>query len=106
MCTRTVWNNNNPTWNAILDFGVIELNKNFNRLQVEVWDEDSGWDDDRLGDCTFRLESGTLDNGECHLRHGLIHFKYDLICGHNLIGATCWNYFYNKYNPEYYHYLY
>ncbi|XP_066486504.1 perforin-1-like [Tiliqua scincoides] len=84
MCTHTVWNNNNPTWNITLDFGVIQLDKDFNKLEVEVWDQDFGRYDNLLGRCKLAVEPGTHKSKICYLNHGQMYFRYRLFCGHNL----------------------
>ncbi|XP_066487011.1 perforin-1-like [Tiliqua scincoides] len=70
MCTHTVWNNNNPSWNVILDFGVVQLNKDFNKLEVEVWDQDFGWNDNLLGHCSQALKSWKYESATCYLDLG------------------------------------
>ncbi|XP_066486510.1 perforin-1-like [Tiliqua scincoides] len=107
-CTHTVWNNNSPSWNVTLDFGVIQLDKDFNKLEVEVWDQDFGWNDNLLGRCKLTAEPGTHESKTCYLNDGQMYFKYRLVCGHNLVGSSCWDYFelwpYTDPYHDYYHY--
>ncbi|XP_066487012.1 perforin-1-like [Tiliqua scincoides] len=93
MCIHTVWNNNHPTWNAILDFGVIQIHETPLKLQVEVWDEDHGWDDDLLGKCTLNVILWNIMPQSCPLNHGSVHFKYHFDCGPHLGGFSCRDYF-------------
>lgn len=90
--THTVSNNNHPRWDVALDFGVIQLYKDTNKMLLEVWDQDYGWNDDLLGECELIMETGAHDFQQCYLNHGQIYFKYHLKCIHNLVGPTCWNY--------------
>ncbi|XP_066487015.1 perforin-1-like [Tiliqua scincoides] len=107
-CTHTVWNNNNPSWNVTLDFGVVQLDKDFSKLEVEVWDQDFGWNDNLLGRCKLAAEPGAPESQICYLNHGQMYFKYCLVCGHNLVGSSCWDYFelwpYTDPYHDYYHY--
>ncbi|KAJ6651638.1 hypothetical protein lerEdw1_020756 [Lerista edwardsae] len=80
MCTKTVWNNNNPEWNVDLDFGIIEFQKDFSKLQVEVWDEDFEWDDDLPGKCLISIETWASIDCYCFLDEGTLTYKYHLTC--------------------------
>ncbi|KAJ6651655.1 hypothetical protein lerEdw1_020746 [Lerista edwardsae] len=93
MCTKTVWNNNNPEWNVDLDFGIIEFQKDFSKLQVEVWDEDFGWDDDLLGKCLISIETWVSTEHSCFLDQGRLTYKYHLVCAPHLGGDSCRHYF-------------
>ncbi|KAJ6652132.1 hypothetical protein lerEdw1_013172 [Lerista edwardsae] len=93
MCTPTVWNNNNPRWNVSLDMGIVKLTEDFTKVKIEVWDEDYGWDDDRLGTCTLTLKTWDPETEhDCKLRHGHIYYKGYLVCGYHLGGPSCRDY--------------
>ncbi|XP_066487014.1 perforin-1-like [Tiliqua scincoides] len=72
MRTCTVWNNNNPTWNVTFDFGVIQLHENFTSLDLEVWDEDFGWNDNTLGGCSITLRPWRYEPQTCFLYFGCL----------------------------------
>ncbi|XP_006837529.1 PREDICTED: perforin-1 [Chrysochloris asiatica] len=88
--THTVWNNNNPTWMAQMDFGDVSLNTG-TRLRVQVWDADIIKHDDLLGTCDRAPYSGTHDV-MCHLSHGQLKFKYHVKCLPHLTGNSCLEY--------------
>ncbi|KAJ6651780.1 hypothetical protein lerEdw1_018794, partial [Lerista edwardsae] len=92
MRTRTVWNCNNPEWNVNFDFGTIEIHKG-SMLDLQVWDQDFGWDDDLLGECSSNLTpTGDTTDRVCYLYRGSLHYQYNLICGPNLGGNSCRDY--------------
>ncbi|XP_041094637.1 perforin-1-like isoform X2 [Polyodon spathula] len=88
--TSVVPENNNPSWNHYFDFGSVTLTM-ATELKFEVWDEDSGWDDDLLGSCSRKLEKGSQEN-LCALNHGNLFFSYTLECGPSLGGPACGEY--------------
>nr|XP_009008024.1 perforin-1 isoform X1 [Callithrix jacchus] len=88
--TSTVWNNNNPVWSVPLDFGDVILATG-GPLRLQVWDQDSGWDDDLLGTCDQTAKSGSHDVN-CNLKHGHVKFRYRATCLPHLAGATCLEY--------------
>ncbi|CAK6436381.1 unnamed protein product [Pipistrellus nathusii] len=88
--TGTVWNNNNPGWATRLDFGDVVLVSG-GPLRVQVWDQDSGWDDDLLGTCDRTPQAGQ-HRVECSLHHGRLAFSYHATCLPHLKGATCVEY--------------
>ncbi|XP_006889034.1 PREDICTED: perforin-1 [Elephantulus edwardii] len=88
--TYTIWNNNNPTWTARLDFGDVQLSTK-EHLEVQVWDEDFGWNDDLLGTCNETVHSGT-HQVNCKLSHGQLRFQYQANCLPHLTGNTCQEY--------------
>ncbi|KAJ6651357.1 hypothetical protein lerEdw1_021046 [Lerista edwardsae] len=92
MCTPIVWNNNNPKWNAKFDFGVIQVREDSSELQLEVWDQDFGWNNDLLGRCTRVLRPWDTINHACYLNHGHLNYKYHLVCGPHLGGPFCSDY--------------
>ncbi|XP_004427078.2 PREDICTED: perforin-1 isoform X1 [Ceratotherium simum simum] len=88
--TATVWNNNHPRWMTRLDFGDVLLATG-GPLRVQVWDADSGWDDDLLGSCDQTLHSGSHEV-TCNLNHGRLRFSYHAKCLPHLAGRTCLEY--------------
>lgn len=90
MCTRTVWNDDRPRWDVAFDFGVVQLEEAFNKLLVDVWDEDFGWNDQRLGRCRKYLKASWDETRlQCILKHGHLNLRYTLTCAHGLYGPTC-----------------
>ncbi|KAK3520656.1 hypothetical protein QTP70_029781 [Hemibagrus guttatus] len=51
--TSVIWNNNCPIWNWDFSLGTEDLT-HFHNVKLEVWDRDSGWDDD----CSVEIWSG------------------------------------------------
>ncbi|XP_066486491.1 perforin-1-like [Tiliqua scincoides] len=92
MYTHTVWNSNNPEWNANFDFGIIQVPEDFCKLELQVWDQDFGWNDDFLGKCNPTLKPWDSTSHICYLNHGRLYYKYHLTCGPNLGGSFCWDY--------------
>ncbi|XP_037660464.1 perforin-1 [Choloepus didactylus] len=88
--TGIVWNDDNPRWMTRLDFGNVLLATQ-GPLRVQVWDADSGWDDDLLGTCDQAPRSGTHEVN-CNLNHGHLRFRYHARCLPHLDGETCLEY--------------
>eukprot|EP00069_Balaena_mysticetus_P003650 bmy_16723T0 len=88
--TDTVWNDNHPRWMTQLDFGDVVLTTG-GPLRVQVWDADSGWDDDLLGTCDQTPKSGSHEV-KCPLKHGHLRFSYHAKCLPHLAGGTCLEY--------------
>ncbi|XP_059518458.1 perforin-1 [Myotis daubentonii] len=88
--TGTVWNDNNPKWMTRLDFGDVVLVSG-GPLRVQVWDQDSGWDDDLLGTCDRTPQSGP-QKVTCNLNHGHLEFFYRATCLPHLTGGSCLQY--------------
>ncbi|XP_068102719.1 perforin-1-like [Hyperolius riggenbachi] len=88
--TQTIWNNDNPKWNAVYELDFVELAANV-KYTIEVWDEDNGYDDDLLGKCEKTLTSG--DKLEtCYLNHGSFTYSLRVLCSTYLHGPLCENY--------------
>lgn len=85
-----IYNNNNPHWNMDLDLGSQDLSAG-KKLRFEVWDEDSQWDDDLLGECETELAAG-LKEDLCNLQHGRLYYKWTVTCAPSLGGPTCMDY--------------
>ena len=88
--TPVINNNNNPHWNTIFDLGSQDLSAG-NKVRFEVWDQDSGWDDDKLGGCDQSLFTG-LKEDVCNLKNGQFFFKVEVICAPSLSGQLCKDY--------------
>ncbi|XP_068103305.1 perforin-1-like [Hyperolius riggenbachi] len=88
--TQTIWNNDNPKWNAVYELDFVELAA-YKKYTIEVWDEDNGYDDDLLGKCEKPLTSG--DKLEtCYLNHGSFTYSLRVICSTYLNGLFCEDY--------------
>ncbi|XP_004071285.1 perforin-1 [Oryzias latipes] len=83
-------NNNNPHWENIVDLGSMDLSSP-NIIRFEVWDQDSGWDDDLLGGCEEILTAGTKED-VCTLQHGRFYYKWEVKCAPSLGGKSCTDY--------------
>ncbi|XP_067472002.1 perforin-1-like [Thunnus thynnus] len=83
-------NNNNPHWNMIVDLGTQDVSSG-PKVKFEVWDQDSGWNDDLLGKCERSLSAG-VKTDLCYLNHGQLFFKMDVKCAPNLGGPLCTEY--------------
>ncbi|XP_029946257.1 perforin-1-like [Salarias fasciatus] len=88
--TRVILNNNNPYWATVVDFGTQDLSLT-NRVRFEVWDQDSNWDDDLLGECEPVLSAGVKQD-LCVLQHGRLYFKWEVKCAPSLGGDSCTEY--------------
>ncbi|KAM9744840.1 perforin-1.3 [Menidia menidia] len=88
--TRVVWNQNFPTWNFLIRFETVNLNKRV-PLIFEVWDRDSGWDDDLLGRVPLTPQAGR-SRPRLRLKHGSLLVLLSARCGPSLQGALCQDY--------------
>ncbi|XP_063072363.1 perforin-1-like [Engraulis encrasicolus] len=96
--SNVIWNNNYPQWNMPFDIGDVLLSQT-SMVRFEVWDEDSGWDDDLLGACTVNLKEGTKGNA-CALNHGMFYYKLQVTCGPSLSGPSCSEYVSSPMNAQ------
>lgn len=85
-----IYNNNNPRWAAVVDLGSQDLTAT-PKVKFQVWDEDSGWDDDNLGSCEFSLSAGVKED-VCPLNHGRLFIRWKVECAPSLGGALCRDY--------------
>ncbi|XP_068435162.1 perforin-1-like [Clinocottus analis] len=83
-------NNNYPHWNMVVDLGSRDVSSG-KKVRFEVWDQDSGWDDDLLGACEQTLSAGVKED-LCNLQHGQLFYKLEVTCAPSLSGATCQDY--------------
>lgn len=82
--------NNNPKWQETFEFGPITINMQ-NKLRFSIYDEDTYWDSDLLGECSFDLRKGTVTD-TCMLNHGTFFFSYTVECAPSLGGSQCQEY--------------
>ncbi|XP_044187249.1 perforin-1-like [Thunnus albacares] len=85
-----IYNNNNPHWNMIVDLGSRDVSAG-PKVRFEMWDEDSGWDDDLLGECEQFAYVG-VKTDLCNLQHGRLFYKVEVTCAPNLSGKSCTDY--------------
>lgn len=88
--TQTINNNNHPHWSRVVDLGSMDLSAK-PTLRFEVWDEDSGWDDDLLGSCEQMLSAG-VKKDVCALQHGHFYYSWKVECAPSLGGDLCTTY--------------
>ncbi|XP_029996844.1 perforin-1-like [Sphaeramia orbicularis] len=82
-----IMNNNNPHWGMVVDLGPVDLSAG-SRVRFEMWDQDSGWDDDLLGECEKILSAGVKAD-LCVLQHGRLFYKWEVKCAPSLGGDSC-----------------
>lgn len=85
-----IWNNNSPRWHHFFNLG-DQILSTVRTLKLEVWDEDSGWDDDLLGTCSVTLKAGNKPN-YCSLNHGGLDYSTQVTCAPGLSGTSCSDY--------------
>ncbi|XP_031140529.1 perforin-1-like [Sander lucioperca] len=96
--TVIISNNDNPKWPETFEFGPIVINMK-NRLKFSVYDEDSYWDSDLLGECSFDLRRGKVSD-TCMLDHGTFFFSYIVECAPSLGGDQCQEYMPSPMSPS------
>ncbi|XP_061702194.1 perforin-1-like [Syngnathoides biaculeatus] len=85
-----IYNNNNPQWATVMDLGTEDLSA-APKVRFEVWDQDSGWDDDLLGKCERVLTAG-MKTEVCAMHHGKFFYKWEVECAPSLGGSLCTDY--------------
>ncbi|XP_062287166.1 perforin-1-like [Scomber scombrus] len=88
--TAIISNNDNPKWSEKFAFGSIVINMK-NKLTFSVYDEDTYWNSDRLGKCSFDLRRGNVTDS-CMFKHGTFFFSYIAECAPSLGGDQCQEY--------------
>ncbi|XP_034546780.1 perforin-1-like [Notolabrus celidotus] len=88
--TAIISNDDNPEWPNTFEFGPITINS-YDRLKLTVYDEDSYWDSDLLGECSVKLHSATKSYF-CTFDHGTFYFSYKVECAASLGGDQCQQY--------------
>ncbi|XP_040002654.1 perforin-1-like [Xiphias gladius] len=96
--TAIIANNDNPKWSETFEFGPIKIDKK-NKLKFTVYDEDSYWNSDLLGKCSFDLRRGNVTDS-CMLNHGTFFFSYIVECAPSLGGQQCQEYIPNPMSPS------
>ncbi|ROK35655.1 Perforin-1 [Anabarilius grahami] len=91
--TEIINNNDNPRWPETFEFGPIKMSM-YNILSFEVYDEDSYWNSDFLGSCSFYLRSGIVRD-TCIFKYGTFFFTYEVKCAPSLQGPQC-----NEHKPS------
>uniref|UniRef100_A0A3B4WF65 Perforin 1.2 n=1 Tax=Seriola lalandi dorsalis TaxID=1841481 RepID=A0A3B4WF65_SERLL len=88
--TAIIQDNDNPKWKEKFNFGPIKINMR-NKLTFSVYDEDTYWNSDLLGKCSFGLRKGRVSDS-CMLDHGTLFFSYIVKCAPSLGGQHCQDY--------------
>ncbi|XP_035992513.1 perforin-1-like [Fundulus heteroclitus] len=96
--TIIISNNDNPRWPETFDFGPVVINMQ-NKLTFSVYDEDTHWNRDLLGECSFDLRKGLVKD-TCMFDHGTFFFTYLVECAPSLGGNRCDEYLPSPMNPS------
>lgn len=88
--TAIIQDDDNPQWSEKFRFGPIKLNM-ANKLEFTVYDEDSSWDSDLLGQCLVDLRRGKRSDS-CMFEHGTFFYTYEVRCAPSLSGDRCQEY--------------
>ncbi|XP_072531736.1 perforin-1-like [Salminus brasiliensis] len=88
--TEVINNNNNPRWRETFEFGPVKLSLG-KKLTFKVYDADTYWNSELLGECSFDLRSGDVKD-TCYFQYGTFFFSYSLKCAPGLQGQRCENY--------------
>ncbi|XP_045081524.1 perforin-1-like [Coregonus clupeaformis] len=96
--TRVIQNNNNPMWNAALQFGTVKLSL-ASELKFAVYDEDR-WSNDLLGECIVRPVKAGFHESMCPMNHGSLFYSYKVECAPGLGGLTCGEYAPSRMNSD------
>ncbi|KAM9769416.1 perforin-1-like [Menidia menidia] len=96
--TIIISNNDNPTWPETFEFGPIVINM-MDKLIFNVYDEDTYWNSDLLGECLVKLRSGQVSNS-CMFNHGTFFYSYEVKCAPSLGGDRCQEYIPSPMSPS------
>ncbi|XP_017541463.1 perforin-1-like [Pygocentrus nattereri] len=88
--TAIIKDNNNPRWRESFEFGPVKLSIS-KKLSFKVYDADSYWNSDLLGECSFELRSGKVTD-TCFFQYGSFFFSYTVECAPSLQGPKCADY--------------
>ncbi|XP_037391273.1 perforin-1-like [Pygocentrus nattereri] len=88
--TAVIKDNNNPRWTESIEFGPVKLSIS-KKLSFKVYDEDTYWNSDLLGECSFDLRSGKVTD-TCFFQYGTFFFSYSVECAPSLQGPKCADY--------------
>ncbi|XP_030599573.1 perforin-1-like [Archocentrus centrarchus] len=98
MRTNIISNNDNPKWRETFEFGTITINMQ-DKLTFTVYDEDTYWNSDKLGMCSFDLHRGKVSDS-CMLNYGTFFFSYIVECAPSLGGNQCQEYIPSPMSPS------
>uniref|UniRef100_A0A668VFH0 Perforin 1.2 n=1 Tax=Oreochromis aureus TaxID=47969 RepID=A0A668VFH0_OREAU len=96
--TDIISNDDNPKWRETFEFGTITINMK-DKLTFAVYDEDTYWNSDLLGECSFDLRAGKVSDS-CMLNHGTFFFSYIVECAPSLSGNQCQEYIPSPMSPS------
>ncbi|KAM4750887.1 perforin-1-like [Anableps anableps] len=96
--TQIISNDDSPRWSEKFDFGPIVINMQ-SKLKFSVYDEDTSWNRDLLGQCSFDLHKGLVVDS-CMFSHGTFFFTYFVECAPSLGGNQCDQYISSPMNPS------
>uniref|UniRef100_A0A3B3UZB4 Perforin 1.2 n=1 Tax=Poecilia latipinna TaxID=48699 RepID=A0A3B3UZB4_9TELE len=96
--TKIISNDDNPRWPEKFDFGPIVINMQ-NKLTFSVYDEDTRWNSDLLGKCSFDLRKANVSDS-CMFNHGTFFFSYSVECAPSLGGSRCDEYISSPMDPS------
>lgn len=89
--TAIIDDNDNPRWPETFQFGPININL-ANTLVFSVYDEDSYWNSDLLGQCSVVLQAGPVVTDSCMFDDGTLFYSYEAKCAPSLGGQQCQEY--------------
>ncbi|XP_059199682.1 perforin-1-like [Centropristis striata] len=96
--TNIINNNDNPKWSETFEFGAIQINMK-NLLKFAVYDQDTYWNSDLLGECSFKPRRGVVSEA-CMFNHGTFFFSYEVECAPSLSGDHCQEYIPSAMSPS------
>ncbi|XP_017543430.1 perforin-1-like [Pygocentrus nattereri] len=88
--TVVIKDNNNPRWTESFEFAPVKLSIS-KKLIFKVYDADSYWNSDLLGECSFELRRGKVTD-MCAFQYGTFFFSYTVECAPSLQGPKCADY--------------
>ncbi|KAL6457552.1 hypothetical protein MHYP_G00345150 [Metynnis hypsauchen] len=88
--TAVITNNDNPRWRESFEYGPVKLST-IQKITFKVYDEDTAWNRDLLGKCSFDLTRGQKTK-TCFFQYGTFFFSYSAKCAPSLEGSHCATY--------------